>query len=1680
MGLRIEAPKQDGNARFNTLKVNLQQNLSATRGVVADEQGNFYYGVAGSGGAGFPFSGSAQITGSLGVTGSINIIDGGITGSLYGTSSWAISASYVANAPTAETASYVLSSNVDGPLGMDSILSASYSVSSSNSRTASYAFNAETASFVTASSVFGPYGSSSIESASYAVSTSYTNYAVTASHALTASSADDFLVRGTLTAQTIVAQIITSSTQYITGSTIFGSELTNTHVFTGSVSITGSLDVYGPANFYGPITGSIYGTASYAPNIYNSDGTLTGNRVMSGSQYNLTLDPSLTFNSSIVGYSRKTFYSNAFSTTTSSFNTASVLISANTTQSGSLGGLYGLINNIHVIAENQGNNTQGVAIGYQSNTQLTGVYTSSRMYVVGSRVLVSRFGVSSSLDQSNNANNYLAGQEIITTYNGFSGGVTSSYTGQHLGLSITNTIVNGNIGDLYGVRVQNNISNFTTYTGSTTNNYYGIRLQASIGTTSAAITTSIQNYYAAHISSLSIGATGRVTNLYGVYAEDSRMAHYFNGNVGIKTTRPAYEIDVVGSTRTQTNSNFGILANPTGTPTATPLTTGGALADGTYYYSITALDNYYAQTTGSAIASASISGGGGSGSVQLSWTAVPGATYYVIHRGTTLGTFNTAFQSAQITTTFTDVGGASAGFGFPTNNLTAVSQIASNGNLNVGSGLITYGNGTGPPLRTLTIRRLTGWAVKTGIVIGSGNSNFPSVAYPDNTALPFVFGEFNTLTGSRYYVIGDNNDISPSATTNILDSLFIGYNNIYRFGVNVTAIGKQHTINTSNTDNGCSITIGRRNGLNHRSVLIGTEVESTADGQLVIGQNNPSENLSIRDVYFGNGIRNKFDNVNANFGNGFNVTINGSGPTASADLAGGSLILAGGKGTGAGTPGDLIFSTSARLASGVTLQSLNQRVWIKGDTGNVGIATSAPTEKLEINGSVYVNSDNSGFIIDAAGNKRVGFMKYFGREAGIWRTGSGQDFEIGRVLSGSLTSPNTLVTDLYIDGNGNVGINTTNPSLANLQVQGNVWALSYTGSLQGTSSWSQNSVTASTILGGSTNYITLWNTPTTLSSSLIYQTGSSIGIGIITPTASLHLVGNSDTSSFVFYTEATGGLGSFRIYNDVRGISNPGISSSLLNESFGYKAMQSSSIPSSGLIFNSAFGVYAMEDSRNTGWSTAVGLNAMWHAVGIGVGITGSTAIGFNALAYQQSGQYNVAVGYNTLRGISTSTGSTGDRNTAVGSSALAFNTSGQRNNAFGDSALGFNTVGSFNTANGNRALIFNVSGSYNTALGVDSLRSSTTASYGTAIGGQALYDSLTGDRNIGIGWDSGRGITTGRANVIIGSVTGLSAGLSNNIILADGDGNRRINVDSTGNVGINNINPLYTLDVSGSLKVTSSVLLSGLTTSPQSNVITIDTTTGQLYYTASSAIGGTTLSGGTADYVARWDSPTTLTIGSIFDNGTNVGIGTVSPSLAKLQVQGNVWAESYTGSLFGTASWAVSASWAPNTGGSSQWTSSGANIYFNVGNVGVGTNSPAYPFDVSGNTRLVGSLAVGNITPSGTSGRIDASNDIVAFSSSDIRFKTNLKPIANPIDKINKVSGYEFDWIPDQENHGHEGHDIGVIAQEIEEILPEIVTTRESGYKAVKYEKIVPLLIEAIKEQQKQIDELRYLLQNK
>ena len=106
--------------------------------------------------------------------------------------------------------------------------------------------------------------------------------------------------------------------------------------------------------------------------------------------------------------------------------------------------------------------------------------------------------------------------------------------------------------------------------------------------------------------------------------------------------------------------------------------------------------------------------------------------------------------------------------------------------------------------------------------------------------------------------------------------------------------------------------------------------------------------------------------------------------------------------------------------------------------------------------------------------------------------------------------------------------------------------------------------------------------------------------------------------------------------------------------------------------------------------------------------------------------------------------------------------------------------------------------------------------------------------------------------------------------------------------------------------------------------------------------------------------------------------------------------------------------------------------------------------------------------------GSVFVQGDVTAYDTSDERLKDNIQVIPSAVDKVQSLRGVSFDW---NEQSDFKGHDIGVIAQDVEKVLPELVVDRNTGFKAVKYDKIVAVLIEAIKEQQMQIDELRYII---
>ena len=105
---------------------------------------------------------------------------------------------------------------------------------------------------------------------------------------------------------------------------------------------------------------------------------------------------------------------------------------------------------------------------------------------------------------------------------------------------------------------------------------------------------------------------------------------------------------------------------------------------------------------------------------------------------------------------------------------------------------------------------------------------------------------------------------------------------------------------------------------------------------------------------------------------------------------------------------------------------------------------------------------------------------------------------------------------------------------------------------------------------------------------------------------------------------------------------------------------------------------------------------------------------------------------------------------------------------------------------------------------------------------------------------------------------------------------------------------------------------------------------------------------------------------------------------------------------------------------------------------------------------------------------------DITAFAGSDKRLKTNIETIDNALDKVIQISGVKYNWNELAEGKDITVREVGVIAQEIKEVLPEVVIERDTGYLAVRYEKLVPLLIEAVKELSGKVDELQQKLNDK
>jgi hypothetical protein len=245
----------------------------------------------------------------------------------------------------------------------------------------------------------------------------------------------------------------------------------------------------------------------------------------------------------------------------------------------------------------------------------------------------------------------------------------------------------------------------------------------------------------------------------------------------------------------------------------------------------------------------------------------------------------------------------------------------------------------------------------------------------------------------------------------------------------------------------------------------------------------------------------------------------------------------------------------------------------------------------------------------------------------------------------------------------------------------------------------------------------------------------------------------------------------------------------------------------------------------------------------------------------------------------------------------------------------------------------------------------------------------------------------------------------------------------------------------------------------------------------------------GSENFVVKFSAGgTTIQNSQIFDNATTVGINTtgIASATGRLQVSGGATISSLGASnnvivgsdnIGNLVKYTIGSGLllsgniltATATGSSVELVTSGVTTIGAVRYAGTSRTAGQFYGGSGSNPTATTRLNYdGNLFVN----ELNAIGDVIAFSTSDIRLKDNLTPIGSSLEKINELGGYTFDWNNLQETYT--GKDYGVAAQEVEALFPEMVITRENGYKAVKYEKLIPVLIEAIKELSKEVKELK------
>jgi hypothetical protein len=483
---------------------------------------------------------------------------------------------------------------------------------------------------------------------------------------------------------------------------------------------------------------------------------------------------------------------------------------------------------------------------------------------------------------------------------------------------------------------------------------------------------------------------------------------------------------------------------------------------------------------------------------------------------------------------------------------------------------------------------------------------------------------------------------------------------------------------------------------------------------------------------------------------------------------------------------------------------------------------------------------------------------------------------------------------------------------------------------------------------------------------------------------------NVATGHKSLYSNTTGdnntATGYTSLYNNTTGISNTAT---------GYQSLHDNSTGK----YNTATGHLSLRNNTSADENTATGYYSLY------TNSTGgrNTAAGYQSMYYNTTGDENTATGRRSLF-----SNTTGFSNTASGFQSLYNNTTGVNNTASGYESLKSNTTGHRNVATGLSSLHSNTTGNNNTATGYHSLLTNTTGVDNTASGRNSLYANTTGNDNTAVGKDAGQFITTGSKNTIIGRFNGNQAGLdirtsSNNIVLSDGDGNPRVRVDGSGNVGID-VTPSNWEGTWKALQVSVGGVIAGRSDTKNLEL-------GQNYYE----------NGG-----AKYDNTSTATRLSLSGGTYKFQVATSGTAGSTIS-----WIDAMTIDNSGNSEWGTFSATGATTGAIQYTGYSG---------------SPARKSSING---------TGNSThnafynPNGEVGSIRTSASATLFNtSSDYRLKENVVPMTGSIDRLKELKPSRFNFIADATTTVD-----GFLAHEAHEVVPECVSGEKDAMKMEEYE---------------------------